>query len=120
MRRLRLLTLARGTASLPTTTEVVHRSMTRSRARDTRPPGGLKAQHLKPASPQVCQTGYVHGHAPVADLQHAAGLTRNTHATPARVIVWSILATRQVASAAPLAVGCAEPCQGLSGVFSSL
>ena len=50
MRRLRLFTLARGTASLPTTTLVVHLSITRSRALETRPPGGLKAQHRKPVT----------------------------------------------------------------------
>ena len=58
MRRLRLFTLARGTASLPTTTLLVHLSITLSSALDTRPPGGLKAQHLKPAAPSRDEEGW--------------------------------------------------------------
>ena len=49
MRRLRLLTEPRLTASLPTTMLMQKGSMTLFTLRLTRPPGGLNAQHLTPA-----------------------------------------------------------------------
>lgn len=49
IRRLRLLTEPRLTASLPTTMLVQKASMTLFTLRLTRPPGGLNAQHLTPA-----------------------------------------------------------------------
>ena len=49
IRRLRLLTDPRLTASLPTTMLVQKGSMTLFTLRLTRPPGGLNAQHLTPA-----------------------------------------------------------------------
>ena len=49
IRRLRLLTEPRLTASLPTTMLVQKGSMTLFTLRLTRPPGGLNAQHLTPA-----------------------------------------------------------------------
>ena len=44
-----MLVVMRGTASLPQTTEMHHSRSAGSSVSLTRPPGGLKAQHFRPA-----------------------------------------------------------------------